>query len=179
MAEISDSELATLRASMALLKSLETKGGTKFFKAVKEILPDMKIPEVDLAAPIEQSIAELNKRFDGFEKHLKDAGSEANRIEKRAALKAEGWTDEGLTKVEEMMKKDGIGSYDAAAALFEKRNPKPKAIPAGRTSGRWDWHKEGDKDESVKALFADPESWAENETVKILDEFDAARGREE
>ena len=179
MAEISDRELAEYQAGMKLLKTLEQKGGTKFFKAVKEILPDLRIPEVDIPQPVEAELKKLADRFDGFDKHLRDAGAEADKIAQRNRLKTDGWTPEGIAKVEELMTKEKIGSWDAATALFEKQNPKPApAREPGHRSGRWNWGKLDDKNESDKLLLADPEAWADEETAKVLNEFDAERERE-
>lgn len=143
MIEIDEAQLLDLKNASGtlglLLGNPKTRGTV--LKAVKEIRPDVAIPEVDAAAPVQAGIAEMQKELAEFRASVAKEKEEREHAEKqakalsrweqgKAELRSEGWTDEAIGKIEELMEKEGIASHAAGAAYFERLNP-PAAPLAG------------------------------------------------
>lgn len=152
-----------------LYDSPKTRG--KFLEAVKTLNPDAYIPQVDDVNPIVEQIKAVDKRITDFIEGQNKGKRDAELSEARAALRAQGYQEEGIKKIEELMIKENIPSHEAAELLFKKRNPQaPVTPPAFRSDRIFD-----ETDESDKALLADEDAWAEREAVKVLNEMALGR----
>lgn len=113
----------------------------KILEAQKLLNPDAPIPELDASKPMEDSIAALRQEIADEKKARETAAAEATTAttrakaeEKwalgRAALKAEGYQEEGLEKVEKFMVDNGIIDHRIAAAAYESQHPQPTSVSA-------------------------------------------------
>lgn len=146
--EIEESELASLQAVSKFvdtgLKNPKTR--TTLLGVQKILNPDAVIPELDAADGVMRQVKAVEDKLDGFMTKLteRDARDEDSRrtaeLQGRVAkgqeyLRGNGYNEDGVKKVEELMLQEGVASYAAGLALFERINPTPK--PASASSSRW------------------------------------------
>lgn len=109
-------------------------------RARKIVKPDAVIPELDARAPVEAALAQVNETLAKLQKDRADeiAANEAEKKtrkfaqawdDQKAGLRAQGYTDEGIARIEEHAAKEGIPSLRAAAADFDRLNP-PATVSA-------------------------------------------------
>lgn len=138
MAEVDETELTGLRNAASTFSLLlgNPKTRSKILAAVKEIRPDVSIPEIDAAAPLAAGLAAAQKEVADFRaeiaKEREERAQEAKQSKALAewekgqnALRAAGWNDEGIGKIEKLMSDRGIASHEDAAVVFERLNPAP------------------------------------------------------
>jgi hypothetical protein len=116
----------------ALLKNPKTR--RKYLEAVKEIMPNASIPEIDAAAPIQAHVSDIDKKMSDFmskidERLSKSDEARARRTvdrsidEGRKMLKSRGYTEDGIKKIEELMESESIPDYNNATKLYEFDHP--------------------------------------------------------
>ena len=170
---ISDEEYNYLvgRKNVAdLAESTWNKLGDEAKALLKKAHPDLPITDYDLKVGMQKQFDAFKKEHtDREEKKRKD--EEAAEIAKKraAAQKKFSLTDEGMSKVEELMKERYIGDYDVAASYYAAANPVP--IEAGHDAGRWNHDKQKDWAEVAK----DPERWTRNEIHNAVLRDEATR----
>lgn len=135
----------------------------------KQVYPDSQIPEFDL----EQRV---NARFDK-EREERAAAEKAQREreqdERIAAKRKEtqenfGFTDDAMTRLEQMMVERNIGDYEVAATYMGSRNPRVSDGTAEYDTGFWNHEKQ----DTFKEIASDPEAYARREIMKTLREQD-------
>jgi hypothetical protein len=158
-------------------------------RAHKLVDPNAKTPALDAKKVVTEPIEQVRTELANFIKAQNEANekreSEANRsaIKNKvesgmAALKAKGWTTEGLKAVEALMEEKGLLDPLDAADLYEKRNP--PALPATPSGGSWNFPeipKDGG-DAYEKALLDSKGSndlIAERQAMEVLNEIRGAR----
>jgi hypothetical protein len=173
-------EAKTAVPSKALLDKIggNPKTRAQFLKLWKEVQPDVVIPEIDAATPHLEALEGIRKEFHEFKKSLEDEKEETskkrtleeidNQIKRgRKKLKDQGWLDEGIASVEKLMQDRGISDYDAAAALWEKENPKEEPIiPSNFGESQWNLLSDNQEDEGIKAAVALPKGPAQDRALK-------------
>lgn len=169
MAEIDDNELDLLKRAAALLNLLDQKGGLEFKQMVKKHMPDVSIPEIDVAAPVIERISKVEKEFHDHLASLKSSQVDQELDRSFEALKKQGYTDEGINHIRKLMVDEKIAHPEAAAALFDRRQPKAP-VPVSTTSA-WNFGKADEKDERAKRLLDDPEGFVDQEASDILNEL--------
>lgn len=118
----------------------------KVLEAHKTIDPNVVIPELDAAKPVEDAVSAVTKRMEDFmakvevdrEKEKSDAQRNAfvSKFEGgRNSLRDQGVTDEGLKAVEDLMAKAGIVDHEIGWAAFSKLNPEPEPAPPAPNFG--------------------------------------------
>lgn len=145
-AEIDETELLANRQVVEAMQKMlaNPKSRELVLKAQKVVNPDAVIPEIDARAPLESALDEIRKELAKDREDRAKERDEAVAAKKREeftagwerqkqALRTQGYTDEGLKKIEEHAEKEGIPSLRAAAADWEKLNPSPP--PAQPTGG--------------------------------------------
>lgn len=177
--EIDDSELQGYRRAVGLLEKLNAspKARAHLERAVKAEFPDVKTQEEQIeefAAPHLQKVTEtveaLNKRLadiDAREKKLAEDAADNALIASFGRLKQQGYTEEGLAKIATLMTDRRIPDPEAAAALFDRMNPKP----APEAPSSWEpqsWNIDQNAVVDTKALFTDEDRWADAEVGKVL-----------
>ena len=173
--EVDEVELMNLRRLGGIASRIQQnpKGRKLLEQAYKEIDPQAATPTLDAEALANEPIDAMRKEMEDLKKQLADEKAEGEknarladlqRLESEglATLRRDGWTDEGITGVKELMEKKGILDPLDAAAIFERDHPRPQPVtPSGH--GAWgfmDNVQDGEKD--LKSLI---ESRGENNSL--------------
>jgi hypothetical protein len=185
--EIDENELAGLKSLQSTVQKWLGNPGArrKILEAQKVLDPNIVIPELDAAKPLEEALAKMDEKLSTLDKRLsKDAedretakklGELNSRWEKgRSELRTQGYTDEGITKIEKLMEERGIADHDAGSALFDRMNP-PEVPIAPQNSGfdvlMGNFNGGGEAEAaSKKALFENPDAWLNGEISRTLGE---------
>jgi hypothetical protein len=133
-------------------------------QARKTADPNVVIPEIDAAAPLNSEMSEIKKML-AEEK----AAREAEKVEREQAvrisefqqgwerqksrLREAGWRDEGISEVEKFAQERGVPDLEIAASHWEKLHPPPEPVqPNG--SGSWGFFDQpADDDMFVKKMI--------------------------
>lgn len=181
--EIDETELTQLRRAHALIEKLagSPKSRRHFERAVKEEFPDVRTQEEeaeDMARPyvakVEQTAKELREELDAIRAEKAKAAEDAADSALYSSflrLKDQGYTDEGMQKIAAIMKDRNIADPEAAAALYDRQNPRQaEPAPSSWEPARWNI---GDDavGPDTKALFENPDKWADLETGRVLAEL--------
>ena len=181
--EIDEAELAQLKTlqSNAQRWMSNPDARRKVLEAQKLIDPNAAIPELDAAKPINEALEKLNNRFSEVEKKLtedmesREKAAKLNELNSRwesgrVKLRGEGYTEDGIKKIEELMEKEGIANHEAGAAYFDKLNPPD--MPVTPLDSGFDMLTKaftpGEDEADRKALFENPDAWANGEVNKTL-----------
>jgi hypothetical protein len=168
--EVDQDEFAKLQAELTTSRShrdwMNRVGGNpktrrKLLELVREDNPSVAIPELDAAAPILSEVAEERKARQALEKRLDDEKLERETRERAAAatsqiereherLRAQGWSTEGIAKIEAVMGERGLLDYEAGAALVEKQQPKEDALLPSNYGRNWDLFEPPAEDNDIK-----------------------------
>ena len=188
MAEISDNELAVLRRAEGLLNKMisDPKDGTNTKRQIKALVPEAKFPELEIldsvSAPLTARLSEQEKenkalrdRFDTWEKSQKDS-KEENALQARLdrAKNSYGFTSEGMQKLIERMKAENSADVEATAAWVasQERKAKPISDSALMPSAlNLYGSNSASADIDVVALNKDPQKWADEKMIQMLNEF--------
>ncbi len=180
MAEISDEQLAVLTRAMTFLQEAASKPETRrdFERLAKKLRPEVETTDdiaAEVAKPYVEQIEAVNSKIDDFlkaqaDREAKAAETAADRARDEAfsRLRQAGYTDEGMDTIKKLMIDRAIADPEAAAALFDKMNPKVVA----ESGGSWEpdaWNfQEPVEGIDVKALFSDPDRWADKAVYDVL-----------
>ncbi len=168
--EVEASEWAAHRQVTETMQKLLNNPATrrKVLEAQKTLNPDLVIPELDAHEPLRTEISQITKRFDTLAQQLADERAEREkqqRMEKlqqtwdrgRNRLRANGYTDEGLTEVEKFMEEKGIADHEVAAAAFERLHPPAEPVKSVGAN-RFDLFEPDNRGgEEMQKLFANPD----------------------
>lgn len=184
--EVDQSELEGLRRARMLLEQLNgsSKARPLFERAIKAEFPDVVTQEEQaeqLAQPFIQRVTDVEKKLeerlaaiDAKEAAAREKAADAELHGAFDRLRQAGYTNEGLGKIAALMADRNIPDPEAAAALYDRQNPKPvEAPPSSWEPQSWNYSGE-DPAINVKELFGNPDAWADKEVGKIL--ADVRRG---
>src|SRR5215472_10637185 len=166
MAEIDDNELQRLRGAERLLNDLNTSTKTQrsFQRDVKILRPEWTTDE-ERAKPFIDEAKQAATAV--LEDHLKKTKSEEleARFQERlnyyrlSEKNPDGYTEEGIEKIKNLMRERTIPDVDAAVALFEKLNPSQPDPPSGYRPTGWNFGAPIEKgDDDRKLLFEDEDA---------------------
>lgn len=142
MPEIDETQLSVLsqtyKFTQAALNNPETRA--KMLEIQKALNPNV-VTEEDIAArhakPIIERMDAIQKRLDDREKAEADEREKRGHaaltqkvIDGRKMLADEGYTEDGIKKIEEMMETEGVASYSVAKVYYEKLNPPAQPVTA-------------------------------------------------
>src|SRR5215469_10433531 len=141
LVEVEDSELQTLRTARALVEKFHGDPRTReqYLKLIKILNPQAIVPEIDAKNEVldeikkrDEVIADLKKAIDA-DKAERDETARKAKVEGSIAdgrkwCRDQGYTQDGITGIEKIMEERGIADYEAAAALFERINPRDEPI---------------------------------------------------
>lgn len=146
--EVDEASYASQRAIVDLVASIEKnpKLRTAFLSMVKEVKPDLSIPEIDAAAPVNAKLDAMSAQMSEFIAAQKKREDDAAQREQEASfanswnaqknnLLNSGYMEDAIPQIEEFAKKRGIPDLEAAAALYEKQNPVYLTSPSRSTFG--------------------------------------------
>lgn len=155
--EIDENTFVAQTAMVKIFDDLQKNPATreKFFRVVKEVRPDLSIPEIDAADPINAKIAELDARYAKFERvQAEQAELAAQRAQEsefitawnkqKQILLSQGYYPDAVAQIEAFAQQQQIPNLEAAAALFEKQNPPSLSAPRGGLSAFGDKTNSGD-----------------------------------
>lgn len=190
--EIDQDALSTLTKANALFNELleDKRTGLNLKRMIKDVHPDARIKDLDLietvTAPYDQKLTEATARIEALQKVLDEDRSSRENEKAENALrnslarvqKEYGYTDDGMSKVIEVMKDRNLAhDPDAAAAFVERQLPKP-APTSSRSSllpQRLDIYGMQSPQESVdakwKQLHTQPWAFLEDECIAVIDEY--------
>lgn len=177
MADINDlspDQLESIQwGNLARKMVTDKKTKSAFEKLAKQVAPEIETSE-DLAAPLLSPLQDEIKALRGELNGIKEAGAEWNKQEKISALRKAGYTDEGLTKIQEIAVAKGL-DLDDAAAIFDKTNPVAKTRVNGVSSQNFgndlfNLQGENTKDK-LDMLFNDPDAFMAAEVNAVNAEF--------
>lgn len=150
----------------------------KFLGLVKELNPNASIPEIDAAAPIMAEVQNAVKAVTELKADIEKERTERNKdadsrkwqsmVENgRKLLREDGYTDEGIEKIEKMMQERGMADYEAAAALWARLNPESGPVATTNFSNKWNFTTPADeKDNDTTEWLADPVAKSAKEVNK-------------
>jgi hypothetical protein len=173
MAEIDDTELAILRGAHKLLDQLHTSPKTRrqFQKAVKELHPSTITDEDRVSeAPEVQRLGKLEETVTKFIGDFRTREQDAEFNAAFGRLRDQGYTEEGVTKIKQLMVDRKIADPEAGAALFDKINPAKEMPASGFMPTSWNFGGMGADEPDTKLLFENEDVWAEREALKVIRE---------
>lgn len=176
MPEIDETRLGNLNtiAQIAdgLLKNPKTRKA--YLTQVKEAFPNMPIPEIDAAAPLNQEVASIREEFVKELKAIREERENEKKDRQLDGIRSQynkgkqtlldlGYTPEGIADVEKFMETNNILDFDIARKAYEFDNPRP--APARPSRGNYfdlmD-QKSAGGDDYIKKLF---ETGGQDESV--------------
>lgn len=195
LVELEDKELARLRqierdypdaanhrkVVNELIGSPDTK--MPFWEVFKKKYPDTPVPEYDTAqlakAEIRKEFEEKdkrnNERIEALEKQLAERDERAREgaaketiAAARRRLRADGWDDEAIGKIETLMQERGIGDYDVAAAYVRSQMPKPAPLNHTYEGRDLNWFNPGDDEPDGKLLMENPKKFKSDMIKKFM-----------
>jgi hypothetical protein len=186
--QIDETRLGNLTAiaqlTDAALKNPKTRKA--YLQAIKEANPQIPIPEIDAAEPINSEISEMKnamtKFMDDFKKERDDEKSQNQIKEVKRSYEAGksklldlGYTPEAIGEIEKLMESEGITNWEVGRKAFEYDNPRP--APAAPSRANFFSTKEksqGDDSDYIKSLFEagaqGNEQALDTQINKVLDE---------
>jgi hypothetical protein len=166
--EISDEEYAFLQARKQVADFVEPiynhpKVGKEAKRLIKEVYPNVKIPDYDIEEQVNARFAEQEKKRADAELAAKQkAEHEAWQSRRSSVQKQYGFTDEGMKRLEDWMIDNQVANYDTAARAKAALDPQTSApeFDAGH------WHHE--RQEGWGEMAKDPEAYARNAILQAI-----------
>lgn len=147
----------------------KTRGAT--LKLLKEVHPELQIPELDAVEPVNAELAELRRGFAALEKRLSDRDADGN-IEKTFGKlqNARGYTDQGIIDIQKLMIEKKIPDAEAAADHYDKieaRKAPPQLEPGSAWGGQSFLTK---KDPDISRWFTETDTMVDEAIGAVLAE---------
>jgi hypothetical protein len=193
LVELEDTVLENLKKEAAAAapyrqvwgKILSGKNRIKALELVAEDFPDAADVKAELSTikgasePVLNKLAEVEKQFADYreEQAKKDQEREdrdrKDRVDRSIGsahrkLKADGWDDEGIKKIEEVMVERGVNDYDIAAAYVKSQIPVPSPLVAGYEGKDLNWFNPGEDEPDHKLLMDNPKKFKSDMIKKFF-----------
>lgn len=186
MHEIDENEYAEYQRlrEVATLIQKNPDATRRLQEAVAIAAPDRIGPEIRIRNEVNERLSAIDKKFDDFlaaqtkereDRHAEESKRELEGrwLKGRSALRAAGYNDDGIAKIEELMEQRGVADHEVAAAYFERENPPPDPVVTG--GSRWNFFDMPKDDVSLDALMkGDDEGFLRQAVPAALKD---ARGR--
>jgi hypothetical protein len=190
--EVDEAEILEARRLKGVLAQItaDPKRKARLEMLHKEVDPNVPTPTNDLLKPVDDAVSAVSKQIADLTKQLADEKAEnerkanllalTSRVDSGlAALKQQGWMDDGIAKVKAIMEEKGLLDVDDAVAIFERRNPPPAPIAPGG-SGAWNFLDDvtNDADADIKKMIetkGNSESLLNSMVNKTLSEVRGSR----
>jgi|SRR5215472_11365931 len=173
--EIDENELARLRGGEKVLNELlGPKTGSRAHALIKEHHPEHKVPldaeEIEKRAS--DKFKEMMEARDKTEKDARiqrefNATVDSYRLSEK---NPDGFTEEGINAVLELMRERTIPDFHAGVLLFRDLHPKKSEPPSGYMPAGWNFGQVNKGDTDKELLFKDPDAWADQEARKVWEE---------
>lgn len=148
--EVDETELATYKQVFTAVRQglANPKTRSKLLEVQAELTPEATAPEITLKSALDTFKGEILGEFQKLREETAKEKNDRDERESRAALQArwtqgrlaardQGYTAEGLEKLEKFMEEEGIANHIHAIPAFEKINPPPAPVTTG--GQRWDF----------------------------------------
>jgi hypothetical protein len=194
LVEIDDSELNQLRTlaqryptaenfQKVFGKILESPDRLEALKLVKKHFPDVALPEIDTAEaasrPLLDKIAALEARYDEDRKReQEEREKEKQEAQERRVkntitsahkrLREEGWDEDGIARIEDLMRERGIGDYDVASAYVRSQMPAPSPIAQSYAGKDLNWFNPSEAEVDHSLLMKDPAKYKSQMITKFV-----------
>jgi hypothetical protein len=134
----------------------------------KKKYPDSKIDGYDTEQRVRAMLDERDKKAADERKAASDREQDDRLASQRKSTQeAYGFTDDAMTRLEQLMVDKGVGDYEVAAEYFASRNPRVSdGQDAGFDSQFWNHERQ----DTFKEIATDPEGWGRREILKTLRE---------
>jgi hypothetical protein len=149
----------------------------------KKKYPDVPVPEYDAAQaaskPILDEIAALKKQM--AEDKEARAKEDAERVEKtkeqnvasaiekaKSKLRADGWDEEGVGKIVQLMIDRNVPDFDVAAAYVRSQMPKTAPLANSYEGRELNWFNPGDDEPDAKLLIDNPKKYKSDMIKKFM-----------
>jgi len=139
--EVEESDILAASQLTATVQGMlsNPKARELLLQAQKIVKPDTIIPEIDardqIMSKVDAIAAEMaaDRAARAAEKEAEKAERESKKFERqwnsqRENLRAAGYLDDGIAKIEALAQQRGIPDLEAAEALFQKLNPPPAPV---------------------------------------------------
>lgn len=162
-----------VKAFLAVKRAFGNKKAKKLIQqALKEGNPDLDIPELELEQAIEERVGGVKKEFQDFKDSMAKEKLKEKLESARSALRDDGFSEDDLKAIEEMMQKESIPNHATAARLFKLERqaamPTPQVNWASKKAEKFVVPEDAMKDTgSLK-------QWALNEAHTALDDIQKA-----
>lgn len=124
--EFDDATAANLQAAAKLIQTIGAKPETRreLLGLIKRVQPDLPIPEIDAAKPVEDKIEALAKSVDELKAGLsaKDQNTQLERARDTLRTK-HGYTDDGIKELEKFMLETNTADHMVAHDALQARQP--------------------------------------------------------
>lgn len=156
---------------------------SEVLKIQKKLNPKTHIPELDTQDKVYSALDEIKKTLADERAERAKEKQEAEEASARSRLEAKwkagqdyakesGYSEEGLTKLEEFMVAEGISSHQHAMAAFERLHPRPETVASNANPFAARFPNEMRNEDTTKKLFSpnksDQQDWLRqtvNETL--------------
>lgn len=185
--EVEESDLVALRRVNTFAETALNNPKTRrqMLEIQKTLNPDAVIPEIDAADHVMSAVKQVSDKVDAMLTKLSErdtAADDARRTsalqEKMAAgqrmLREHSYSEEGITKIEALMLAEGIVSYAAGLALFERQNPAPPPADNSRPGRFGDMSGNDVQTDDFKKLWdsqGQSEEWLQESLGKVRADF--------
>jgi hypothetical protein len=147
MTEIDETRLGSLNAIAQIADSLlkNPKTRKKYLEAVKEARPDLPIPEIDAAAPVQVEVNSIREEFTKELKALREERENEKKDRQLDSIRSQynkgkqeladlGYTTEGIADLEKFMETNGLTDFTLARKAYEFDNPRPAPARPSRNN---------------------------------------------
>jgi len=175
--EMTAEEARLLRGSKTLMDQLLKNPKTRrdAEKLVKTLYPDTTTTD-DIAEPYVKEIQTVKAELEEFKRSRDNEKIDGKLNKQLDQLRADGYTEEGLEKIKELMVKESLPNALAAAAFWEKLNPKTVTASSAFQPTDWGFGRKTE-DADLKLLFEDEDAWADKEARKAWDDEVRKKGQ--
>lgn len=164
MPEIDDARLRDLLAAEELIKRAYSNKETKreFEKIAKKVNPNA-ITVDDQLEPYVKDLKDELAELKEWKKEMQGNISSYSDAEQIKNLRKNGYTEDGIKAIKDIMEKESIKSYEVAAAYWDKvQSPAPVA-PNGISPSMWNFQGDGEEDASMDLLNKNPDAWQDKQ----------------
>jgi hypothetical protein len=149
--EVDENELLEARALKGVIAKItaDPKRALELERLHKEADPDVRTPRADMLKPAVEAVTVVSEEVKALKKQLDDERTEREKERTTASLtskydsviaaaRKDGYTDKGIEELKKIMEEKSLMDFEAADAIFQRRNPAPPPSMPGVT-GSWNF----------------------------------------
>lgn len=151
----------------ALAKTLADNPETRkeFLRLTKKARPDVVLPELEIEDAVSSQLSTRDEKIANLEKELAERKLSEDMERARAAIKAQGITDDELPEVEKLMVEKGIADHQTAAEYWSWQQKAQQATERAMQA-----QQPKQMVSPFKDFFTNPVQRAREEAFKVLQE---------